>query len=124
MAIKRFLPSLAVSNDAAPLGWSQNWSHLLATAANHSRIATSNALRGLPLAQEVLPSKQLGLAGSTHAGWPRGGDRHSIGRSPRANLGVVDEAITARLKEHAWKTKRVSDIKPLRGASTHTRSAT
>src|SRR5436190_16895159 len=28
------------------------------------------------------------------------------------------------LKEHAWKTKRVSDIKPLRGASTHTRSAT
>jgi len=51
MAIKRFLPSLAVSNDAAPLGWSQNWSHLLATAANHSRITTSNALQSLPWAQ-------------------------------------------------------------------------
>ena len=51
--IERFLPSLAVRYDVSPVGWSQNWSHLLATAANHSRITTSNALRGLPWAQGV-----------------------------------------------------------------------
>ena len=58
-SIERLLPSLAVSNDASPLGWSQNWSHLLATAANHSRITTSNALRGLPWAQGVAGSNPV-----------------------------------------------------------------
>jgi hypothetical protein len=48
-----FLPSLAVSTDASPHGWSQIWSHLPANAANHSRISTSHALRGLPWAQGV-----------------------------------------------------------------------
>ena len=56
---KRFLPSLAVSNAASPHGWSQNWSHLLATAANYSRITTSNALRGLPWAQGVAGSNPV-----------------------------------------------------------------
>ena len=58
-SIERLLPSLAVSNDASPHGWSQNWSHLPATAANHSRITTSNALRGLPWAQGVAGSNPV-----------------------------------------------------------------
>ena len=53
---ERSLPSLAVSSDASPHGWSQIWSHLLANAANHSRISTSKALRGLPWAQGVADS--------------------------------------------------------------------
>ena len=36
-------PSLAVSNEVSPLGWSQIWSHLLANAVNSSRISTSKA---------------------------------------------------------------------------------
>jgi len=32
--------------------------------------------------------------------------------------------MSERSKEHAWKTKRASDIEPLRTASTHTPSAT
>ena len=58
-SVERLLPSLAVSNDVSPLGWSQNWSQLLATAANHSRINTSNALRGLPWAQGVAGSNPV-----------------------------------------------------------------
>src|SRR4051794_36838755 len=64
---QRCLPSLAVSNDTAPHAWSQNWSHVLATAANHSRVTTSNALRGLPWAQGVdgLARRSGAEAGST-----------------------------------------------------------
>ena len=50
------LPLLAVSNDASPLGWSQNWSHLLADAANHSGISTFRGLPSLPWAQGVAGS--------------------------------------------------------------------
>ena len=49
------IKAFAVNHDASPRGWSQNWSHLLATAANHSGISTSKALRGLPWAQGVAP---------------------------------------------------------------------
>ena len=49
-------PSLAVKNSASPKGWSQKWAHKLSTTANHSRITTSNALRGLPWAQGVAGS--------------------------------------------------------------------
>jgi hypothetical protein len=48
---ERFLPSIAVRYGASPLGWSQNWSHPSAKAANHSRITTSKALQSLPWAQ-------------------------------------------------------------------------
>jgi hypothetical protein len=48
------IKAFAVNHDASPLGWSQIWSHLLATAANHSRIGTSKAPRGLPWAQGSL----------------------------------------------------------------------
>ena len=58
-SIERFLPSLAVSNDASPLGWSQNWSHPLANAANHSENSTSRALLGLPWAQGVAGSNPV-----------------------------------------------------------------
>jgi hypothetical protein len=59
MAINRFLPSLAVSTDASPLGWSQIWSHLRAGAANHSRIRPSKALQSLPWAQGVAGSNPV-----------------------------------------------------------------
>jgi hypothetical protein len=52
------IKALAVSHDALPPGWSQNWSHLLATVANHSRISTSKALRGSPWAQGVASSRR------------------------------------------------------------------
>jgi hypothetical protein len=58
-SIARFMPSLAVSHDASPRGWSQNWSHLLASAANHSSISTLEALRGLPWAQGVAGSNPV-----------------------------------------------------------------
>ncbi len=65
--VKRFVtiefyacsPSLALSNDASPPGWSRIWSHLLANAANHSRISTSKAIRGLPWAQGVAGSNPV-----------------------------------------------------------------
>ena len=53
---ERSLPALAVGKDASPLGWSQNWSHLPATASNRSGISTSEALLGLPWAQGVAGS--------------------------------------------------------------------
>jgi hypothetical protein len=61
----------------------------------------------LALAQEVSPSKQLGAAGSTRGGqgWRLTPDR--VGRLERTSE-VVDGAITARLKEHAWKAIRAS----------------
>ena len=49
-------PLVALRHDASPLGWSQIWSHLLANAANHSRISTSKAIRRLPWAQGVAGS--------------------------------------------------------------------
>jgi hypothetical protein len=36
---------------------------------------------------------------------------------------VVDRAISATLKEHAWKAKRASHTEPLRRTLTYTRSA-
>ena len=59
MTIKRFLPSLAVSNDVSPLGWSQNWSQRFSNAANHSEISTSEALPSLPWAQGVAGSNPV-----------------------------------------------------------------
>ncbi len=52
--LERFFPSLAVSNNASPFGWSQIWSHLLESAANRSEISTSEALPSLPWAQGSL----------------------------------------------------------------------
>ena len=57
--IECLLPFLAVRNDASPHGWSQIWSHLLANAANHSRISSSKAPRGLPWAQGVAGSNPV-----------------------------------------------------------------
>ena len=59
---ERVLPSLAVSNDVSPLWWSQNWSHPFADAANHSRISTFEALRGLSWAQGVAGLATVALA--------------------------------------------------------------
>ena len=56
--LERVLPSFAVSNDASPLGWSQNWSQPLATAANHSGISTFRASPAC-LGRRSFPSKQL-----------------------------------------------------------------
>ncbi len=47
-------PSIAVSHAAAPLDWSQNWSHRIASAVNRSGINTSAALPSLPWAQGSL----------------------------------------------------------------------
>ena len=58
-SIERFLPSLASSNDASPLEWSQNWSHLPTSAANHSGNSTFRALLGLPWAQGVAGSNPV-----------------------------------------------------------------
>lgn len=33
--LERFVPLLAVSNDASPTGWSQIWSHRIPSAASH-----------------------------------------------------------------------------------------
>src|SRR4026209_442399 len=53
------LPGVAINHDVSPLGWSQIWSHLLASAANHSEIITSRALRGLPWAQGAAGSNPV-----------------------------------------------------------------
>jgi len=63
--VKRFVtiefyacsPLLALSNDAKPLDWAQNWAHEFSDAANHSGISTFPGLPSLPWAQ--------GVAGST-----------------------------------------------------------
>ena len=52
-------PLMAWRSGASPLGWSQIWSHLLANAANHSEISTSDALLGLPWAQGVAGSNPV-----------------------------------------------------------------
>ena len=86
MTITRLLPSLAVSNDASPHGWSQNWSHLLATAANHSRISTSKALQSLPWAQGVAGSNPVAPTTFRVPGF-QGGSTYS------ALLGVTVQAF-------------------------------
>jgi hypothetical protein len=51
--IERALPLLAVSNDASPRGWAQNWAHEFFGAANHSNNSTSQGHPSLPWAQGV-----------------------------------------------------------------------
>ena len=64
-------PSLAVKNSASPKGWSQKWAHKLSTTANHSRITTSNALRGLPWAQGVVGSNPAAPTNTINHLWKR-----------------------------------------------------
>jgi hypothetical protein len=89
------LPSLAVSNDASPTGWSQNWSHLLANAANHSRITTSKALPSLPWAQGVAGSNPV--APTTSAG-PAFASRARFTREAPAGLAVARLLNQSRAK--------------------------
>src|SRR5207249_7655171 len=41
---RRISPSVTTHHETSPTGWSQNWSHLLASTANHSEISASDAL--------------------------------------------------------------------------------
>jgi hypothetical protein len=61
------------------------------------------------------------------AGWNRGLRplHDDVGGMPyQTFLRSIEPLGNEWLKEHAWKTKLANDIKPLRRASTHTRSAT
>ena len=51
------LPSLAVSNDASPIGWSQKWAHELTDAANCSENSTSNPLPAEPWCPSFRPRR-------------------------------------------------------------------
>jgi hypothetical protein len=66
MTIATSIKALAVSHDASPLGWSQNWSHPFASVVNHSETSTSEALLGLLWAQGVAgpPAGASAKAGS------------------------------------------------------------
>ena len=81
--IGRSLPSLAVSNDASPHGWSQNWSQRFSNAASHSRISTLNALLGLPWAQGVAGSNPVAPTTFRVPEFQRGSAcRRAVGRQP------------------------------------------
>ena len=62
---RRISPAVTTRHDTSPLGWSQDWSHPLASAANHSEISASEGLPSLPWAQggagsnPVAPTKSL-----------------------------------------------------------------
>jgi hypothetical protein len=51
--IKRALPLLAVSDDASPRGWAQNWAHEFRDAVNSYSNSTSQGRPSLPWAQGV-----------------------------------------------------------------------
>ena len=57
--LERFLPLLAISNDALPLGWAQNWAHEFSDATNHSGKSTLRAPSSLPWAQGVAGSNPV-----------------------------------------------------------------
>ena len=96
----RILPSMTVRHGDAPLGWSQNWSHPLAGAANHSRISTSKALRGLPWAQGVAGSNPVAPTTFSFRS-DTGGDsltpsRTTLATAPRALRGSYEALSCTR----------------------------
>ena len=99
-SIERFLPSLAVSNDASPFEWSQNWSHVLANAANHSGNSTFRALLGLPWAQ--------GVAGSNPVA-------PTTSRTNLHKLAVLTEHLTHSLQAFAVKTASRTEMRWISG---------
>jgi hypothetical protein len=59
MPTREPLPLFAVSSDASPLGWAQNWAHEFSDAANHSGISTFRGRPSLPWAQGVAGSNPV-----------------------------------------------------------------
>src|SRR5215471_3370373 len=93
---------------------------------NEIAVSDRATLRGLTqfLTQSLDASPQIGEDKSI-CGTARfeGGFCATLFRTARNSL-ILSGEMSEWLKEHAWKSKRLTGIKPFRRLSTHTRSAT
>jgi len=65
----------------------------------------------------------IGITGHAESDMREGGFCATLFQAARKSL-ILNGEMSEWSIEHAWKTKRASDAKSLRSASTHTRSAT